>query len=178
MWSQVISGSFLWRLCRWIKFLVKVLMAYRIFVCLTRCCIKVPRMPAHPCEWMHDDPIQGDLASASSWDTQKQLATELTDQWAVWGFLSTALLLIPPPVTSASSTWPSTVSLWKGFTFSSSQGKEGHLLHSTEQEGQLVQSTRLTLLLLTLPDTKMLELQAPMEVTPYGRDKKTKASRH
>lgn len=50
--------------------------------------------------------------------------------------------------------------------------REGHLLHSTEQEGQLMLST-LVPLMLTLPDMTMWELEAPIKATPCGRDKKT-----
>lgn len=62
--------------------------------------------------------------------------------------------------------------------FLSSHDRESHLLHSTEQEGYLMPSTRLLPLTLTLPDVKMLELEASTEVTPHGRDEKTKALRH
>lgn len=71
------------------------------------------------------------------------------------------------------------VSLWKGLTFSLSwrKGAGGHLLQSTEQEGQLGPSTQLAPFMLSLPETKMLELEAPVEITPHGRGE-TKALRH
>lgn len=51
------------------------------------------------------------------------------------------------------------------------------MLQSTEQEGQLVPSTQLAPFMLTQPEMKMLELEAPVEITPHGREEEIQAPR-
>lgn len=84
------------------------------------------------------------------------------------------------PVTSAGSTatGPDNFSLERSDLFSLPSGREGHLLQSTEQEGQPVLSTRLAPFMPALPETKMLGLETPMQVTHHGRDEESKALRH